>query len=254
MFSYNFNSNNIRWFWIGVIISQFALIVLLLLLSIRSVWDIVNHHIDGITGLKEHAFAIVYTILITLFILSVSILVYRLANAKKGNWKFPFLVIVFFLVELFLNGIIFSQLYLNLKSMYLSQLPYWLFKERAIVVILPLVIFITSYILLKNKKKKDFIINVLIMINGILLIGVLSFAYIAATVHSSQFGKISLQTELNKSGNPFQINTKDIERFPSGNQSGHIFKTRYGKRRKLFNCRRCYGRRDCRNHYPESMG
>jgi hypothetical protein len=218
MFSYNFNSNNIRWFWIGVIISQFALIVLLLLLSIRSVWDIVNHHIDGITGLKEHAFAIVYTILITLFILSVSILVYRLANTKKGKWKFPFIVIIFFFVELFLNGIIFSQLYLNLKSMYLSQLPYWLFKERAIVVILPLVIFITSYILLKNKKKKDFIINVLIMINGILLIGVLSFAYIAATVHSSQFGKISLQTELNKSGNPFQINTKDIERFPSGNQ------------------------------------
>jgi hypothetical protein len=56
------------------------------------------------------------------------------------------------------------------------------------------------------------------MINGILLIGVLSFAYIAATVHSAQFGKISLQTEVNKSGNLFKINTKDIERFPSGNQ------------------------------------
>jgi len=219
MSSYNFNRIDIRWFWIGVLINQFALIILLLLLSIRSVWDLVNHYINGLFGLKEHAFTIAYSILIILFLLSVSILIYKLSTAKKGSGKFPLMVIVFFLLQLFLNGIIFSQLYPNLKSMYLSQLPYWLLKEGAILVILPVIIFLTSYILLKNKKKRDFVINVLIVLNGILLMGVLSFSYIAATVRSPQFGKKSLQTEINKSGNSFKINTKDLERFPLDNQT-----------------------------------
>jgi hypothetical protein len=213
--SYNFHSNNIRWFWIGVVSSQISLIVLLLLLSIRSVWELVNRHVEGITGLKEHAFIIVYTILISLFILSVSILIYRLVITKQGIRKFPVIVIMFFLIHLILNGIIFSQLYPNLKSMYLSQLPYWLFKEKAMFFILPLVIFITCYVLFKNKNRTDFTVKILIIINGILLIGVLSFAYIATTVHGSQFGKISIQTELHKSDNAFQINTVDLKRFPA---------------------------------------
>jgi len=214
----NFNTNSKRWFWICVLISQFALIILLLLLSVRSVWDFINQYIDGLTGLKEDGFIIIYSILIFFFLLSVSVLVYKLANVKKGNGKFHFIIIVFFLFQLLLNGVIFSQLYPNLESMYLSQLPYWLLKERAIVIILALVTFLTGYILLKNKKNRDFIIHVLIMLNGVLLIGVLSFSYIAATVRSSQFGERSVQTELNISENSFQINTKDIEPLPPDNQ------------------------------------
>jgi len=214
MSSNNHSRNNILWFWIGVSISQFALIILALLLSIRSVWDFINNFLDGITGLKERSFSIVFAVLIVFCILSVSILIYVKANSKKGKGKFPSIAISFFLFELLLNGIIFSQLFPNLESMYLSQLPYWLFKERAAFFILAIAIVLTSYVLIKNKTRKDYILNVLILFNGILLIGVLSFAYIAATVRSAQFGKISLNTELNKPGNPFVIDTKNAERFP----------------------------------------
>jgi hypothetical protein len=98
--------------------------------------------------------------------------------------------------------------------MYLSQLPYWLFKERAAFLILAIALIFTSYVLIKNKGRKDFLLNVLTLLNGTLLIGVLSFAYIAATVRNAQFGKISLKTELNKPGNPFVIDTKNADRFP----------------------------------------
>jgi hypothetical protein len=39
-----------------VFIGQFALLILALLLSVRSVWDFINDFLDGITGLNERSF------------------------------------------------------------------------------------------------------------------------------------------------------------------------------------------------------
>jgi hypothetical protein len=214
MSSDNLSRKNNRWFWTGVFISQFALLILALLFSVRSVWDFINRFLDGITGLKERSFSIVFALLIIFCIVSVVILVYVKADLKKRKGKFPFIAIFFFLIEFLLFGVILFQLFPNLQSMYISQLPHWLFKEGAAYFILAIAMLLTSYSLIKNRRRKDFLLNVLILLNGILLVGLLSFAYIAATVRSAQFGKISLKTELNKSGKPFIINTRNTDRYP----------------------------------------
>jgi len=99
--------------------------------------------------------------------------------------------------------------------MYLSQLPHWLFKERVLVIFIILAIVFTSYFLKNYFRRKNFILNIEIVLNGFLLIAVLSFGYMAATVRSYDFGKNSLQSELKNSKDYFTINTKDVERFPA---------------------------------------
>jgi hypothetical protein len=212
--SNNYRNWNHRWFWICVSISQFALAVLLLLFSIRSVWDFVNNFMDDITGLKEKSFPLAFSILIIFFLISTALLAYFRFVTRRRSRKFPVAMIIFFLIQLALNGLIVVQLYPYLESTYLSRLPYWLVEEKAAFIIFGLALVLTAYILLKQKRRKDHILNFLVLLNGIVLMGVLSFAYIALTVRSPQFGKSSLQAAKSATGNSFQIDTKNVKRFP----------------------------------------
>jgi hypothetical protein len=212
MSTINFNKNKLRWFWIGVLVCQLELIVLLLLYSIRGVWSFVNKFIDGAIGLKEHSFTVVYAFLIILFFVSVFYLVF-LKRAKTK--KFSKVMIGFFIFQCVLFVALFIQLYPNLVSMYLSQLPHWLFKERVLIIIIISAIVFTSYFLLNYRAKKDFKLKTIIALNGILLFGVLSFAWMATTVRSSDFGENSLESVLKNSNDYFTIDTKNTERFPS---------------------------------------
>lgn len=211
MSTINFSRNKDRWLWIGILICQLELIVLLLLYSIRGVWSFVNKFVDGAIGLKEHSFSVVYLILIILFLVSVFYLVF-LKRAKTK--KFSKVMIGFFLVQCVLFVALFIQLYPNLQSMYLSQLPHWLFKERVLIIIVMAAIVFTSYFLWNYRREKDFTLKTIIALNGILLIGVLSFAWMATTVRSSDFGKNSLESVLENSNKHFTIDSKNTERFP----------------------------------------
>ena len=214
MVTNNFSKNKLRWFWVGILVCQLELIVLLLLFSIRSVWDFVNNFIDDIIGLEEHSFPLVYSILILFFVLSVFSLIYLKALSRKKNKKFPKALIVFYMFQLVLFVTILFQLYPSLESMYLSQLPHWLFKEGVLIITVILAIAFVSYFLLNYRAKNDFTFKTIIALNGILLIGVLSFVWMATTVRSSDFGENSLESVLKKSNDHFTIDTKNTERFP----------------------------------------
>lgn len=207
----NLNRNKLRWLWTGILICQLELIVLLLLFSVRGVWSFINKFVEGAIGLKEHSFLAVYALLIILFFVSVFYLIY-LKRAK--NKKFSKLMIGFFLFQCVLFVALFIQLYPNLVSMYLSQLSHWLFKERTLIIILIAAIGFTSYFLLKNRKRSDFTLKTIIALNGIFIIAVLSFAWIATTVRSSDFGENSLKSILETSNNHFTIDTKNEKQFP----------------------------------------
>lgn len=207
----NFSKNKLRWFWIGILICQLQLAVLLLLYSIRSVWGFVNKFLDGVVGLGEYSFPVVYAMLIFLFLISVFLLV---SQKKSKNKKFSKSTITFLLFQLVLFGTISIQLYPSLESMYLSQLPYWLVKELVIFVIVILAVVFTFYFLLRYISKKDLFLKICIALNGILLIGVLSFAWIGTTLHGWEFSKNSLDSALKMANDHFVIDTKNIERFP----------------------------------------
>jgi hypothetical protein len=209
----SFSKNKLRWFWIGILVCQLELIVLLLLFSIRSVWSFVNDFIDDLTGLREYSFPLIYSMLIILFLVSVFYLVYLRTTQYKNFSK---AMIGFFMFQLILFSAIFFQLYPSLESMYLSQLPLWLFKERALFIIILLAIVFTSYFLAKYRREKDLALKAVIAINGFVLIGVLSFAFIANSVRSSDFGKNSLESKLKETNNYFTIDTRNEKRFPAG--------------------------------------
>lgn len=206
-----YSKNKLRWFWIGVLICQFELVVLLLLYSIRGVWSFLNKFIDGAIGLGEHSFVVVYALLIALFIVSVF---YLITLKWARNKKFSKAMLGFFLFQLILFAAIFLQLYPNLVSMYLSQLPIWLLKESVLVSIIIIATVFTIYFLLRSRVKKDFILKSIISFNGILFIVVLSFGWIATTVRSADFGKNSLENKLKTTSDYFTVDSKKIERFP----------------------------------------
>lgn len=214
MSSINLSKSKLRWFWTGVLICQLELIVLLLLFSIRSVWDFVNNFLDKLTGLKEYSFPVIYILLISLFILSASYLIYLIFRQNRRNKKASKAMIGFFVIQFLLNCIILFQLYPQLESMYLSQLPYWLYKENALIFSLLLAVGIIIYFFRRYRKRRDILLNMLLIVNGILFVVVLSFAFIATTVRGGQFGKKSLESEIRTSKDYFKIDTRNQERFP----------------------------------------
>jgi len=206
------SKNKLRWFWIGILICQLELIVLLLLFSVRGVWSFINRFIDDVIGLKEHSFSTVYSLFIILFLVSA----FYLISLKRGKSKqLSKTMIGFFLFQLIVFTAIFFILYPNLESMYLSQLPHWLFKERVLILIMILATVFTGIFLLKYRIKMDFTLKLIVVFNGILLVGVLSFAWIAATVRSADFKKNSLENKLKVTTDYFEIDTKNTERFPT---------------------------------------
>ena len=207
--------NRLRWIWAAVIVCQVELITLLLLFSIRSVWNFINDFIDKLTGLREYAFIVIFSILIVLFLISVFYLGSQIASKKPANRKVPNLIIIFFIFQFILFIANLSQLYPDLESMYLSQLPYWLYKEGVFMFGIVASMGLTAFFFGKYNKKNDFILKLLLTVNGILFIGVLSFAYMAITVRSFDFGSKSLQAELNKTNNYFKIDTRNQETFSS---------------------------------------
>lgn len=208
---YGLNRKNIRWLYLGIFICQFILVVLLLLYSIRSVWDFVNSFLDDITGLKKNSFAIVYTVLIAFFILSVFVLIRFHKKAKKQNASLSTIAIVFLFFQLIVHVIILSQLYPNLVKLYLSQLPSWLFREGAAYVILVMVVVSSGLLWSRNRSRNDQLLQVLILLNGLLLSVVLSFAYISITVRHPQFSQRILNTLPGESDQVFHIDIGNAE-------------------------------------------
>lgn len=209
-----YSKSKLRWFWTGVLICQLELLVLLLLYSIRSVWDFVNNFLDKLTGLREYSFPVVYILLIILFILSASYLIYLIFRQNGRKEKASKAMIVFFVIQFLLNCIILFQLYPQLESMYLSQLALWFFKESALIIRFVLAVGITIYFFRSYRGRRDLLLNILLIINGFLFIGVLSFAYMASSVRGDQFGTISLESEIGKSKDAFKIDTRNQDRFP----------------------------------------
>ena len=81
----NFSNNKLRWFWFDTLVSQVGVVVLLLLLSIRLVWDFINRTIEDVIGLNEYSFLAIYIIL-TVFVLStIGYLFYLGFSQKKRN-------------------------------------------------------------------------------------------------------------------------------------------------------------------------
>lgn len=203
-----------RWSWAFVLISQLAFAVLLLLISIRSVWDFVNDFIDAMTGWKERSFTIAYIILSLLFLMSVVLLSHQRLNARNRYRRYPMAIIIFFLLLFILNSAIFAQLFPYLESTYLSQLSFWLFKEKAAFVIIALALSLTGYVLKKLRRQRDDLQNILVVFNGIILMVVLSFAYMAITVRGAQFNHRSLQSAIETAENIFRIDTREVKRYP----------------------------------------
>lgn len=220
----NISKKNMRWFWFGMLAAQTGLMTVLLLFSIRSIWSFINGVVDSATGLKEYSFLVVFVMLILLVLFSVSYLVYLLTLGKSKKKDFYKAIISLFFVELFIFIAILIQLYPNLESMYLSQLPYWLYKENVLIIGVVLSIGLTSFLFLKYRKRNDNMLNVFFVLNGVLFIGVLSFGYMAFTVRSFDFAKNSLQSAMKKSDTYFQIDTRNTERFPA-NDSRSIHPT-----------------------------
>ena len=77
--------DRLRWFWAAAIVCQVELITILLLFSVRSVWGFINGFIDRLTGLKEYAFIIIFSMLIVLFLISVFYLGSHIASKKPGK-------------------------------------------------------------------------------------------------------------------------------------------------------------------------
>lgn len=185
--------------------------MLLLLYSIRSVWDFVNNFLDDIIGLEEQSFNVVYAILIVFFLSSVFILTRFRNRAIKQHATLPIAAIVFLFFQILLHAIILTQLYPNLVSMYLSQLPYWLFREGAAYGILLVVVAVTGFVSLKTRKRKDMFLQLLVLLNGLVLIAVLSFAYLSLTVRHPQFSKKILDTSPGAYEQVFHIDTRNAE-------------------------------------------
>ena len=205
--------NRLRWLWTIAIICQVELITLLLLFSVRSVWSFINGYIDRFTGLNEFAFPVVFSFLILLFSLSVIYLVFQITLKKHIKAKISYPAIIFFVFQLIVFLIILSRLYPDLESMYLSQLPYWLHKEGVLFFSITVSTFLMVIFLLKYKKRKDVFLTILISVNGILAVGVLSFAYMAITVRSIDFGSKSLKSEFSNTTDYFKIDSRNPENF-----------------------------------------
>ncbi|MDX1286141.1 MAG: hypothetical protein R3182_14060, partial [Draconibacterium sp.] len=129
---------------------------------------------------------------------------YRSNKNKQGS---PF-YIVLILFQFLLNAGILIRLYPDLESMYLSQLPHWLFKEGVLVVSLIISIGLTVFFFRKHLLVGDFILKGLVGINGFLFTGTLCFMYVSATVRSSEFSKNSFQKLIDKEVNYFSVDTK----------------------------------------------
>jgi len=217
----NLSKKKLRWIWFSVLVSQTGLVTILLLFSIRSVWNLINKFLDKTIGLKEYSFPVILSILFILLFISVSYLLYQLTIGKSKKKEFSKAIISLFFLELFLYIAILLQLYPNLESMYFSQLPYWLFKENVLLIGFVLAIGLTGLLFLQYRKRDDYMLKSFFAINGVLFLGVFSFGYMAVTVRGSDFDKNSFQSALDKSDTYFQIDTQNTERFAknSPNQS-----------------------------------
>lgn len=193
---------------LGFIPVQIGLITIFLLLSIRSVWPLINNTIEKSVGIGENSFVLVFSLLLFLEVISLVIVFYhfRMRRKRKPYSKISLIYLAF---HLLLNVILLAQLWPNLYNMYLSQIPYWLFKEG----FLPFALFIISVLLFlvikKNRVKRDLQSNFLLFINAMLLLTVLCFVYIAGTVRSREYDWNKLENKKEDGGSYFSINSKN---------------------------------------------
>lgn len=211
------NIINDRWEWFNILVSLIGIFTVLLIYSLRSIWSLINKTLDSVLNLQEHSFTAVCIFLLVLLSTGILNIFYITPIKKAKGEKISKIMITLLFSQLLLYIGILTVLYPQIFSMYLSQLPLWLWRSGTVIPALILVTSIGGFLFIRFGKDQDSVIKAFIVINSLVLFGVLCMGYVAFTVRGPSFGNNNLDKMLAHPGSYFNIDTKNVKRLPENN-------------------------------------
>ncbi len=195
------------WFSFHVAVAQWSLFTLLTVLSMRSVWPLMNGFISRILPLGSHSFLVLWVVLWIVLGVSLIPLVRRPCCYSLG-WK------LFILAQLGVFVGAFLALYPDVHSLYFELLPTKLLSTG----ILPVMVFVAlmGLVLCARVYRSPWHWSKVVAyaVNGILLVGVCCMGFMALAVRSPAYYRNTLDARIARD-HPLRFAPPSVPRFPA---------------------------------------